>query len=244
MNEQNTQSPAGYEKNNYAWFILAINALAFGLTVGPMMQTGQFIPHMVKDFNASTGEVSLMMSLMALGGMVATPVAGQVFQKVPFKPYYAACMAVLTLSRAAFGISTALWQIWALSFIGGVASGLSIQIVSPIIVGNWFKEKGGTALGLSVSASAIGGAVMGPPVAAMIASLGWRRSALLLYSVTGAIVVALVLLFLVRSPAEKGMRPYGFRPEVPGQQTPLIEGVPARVALRSPAFIRRRRCLP
>ena len=81
-----------------------------------------------------------------------------------------------------------------------------------ILVSNWFVEKRGTAIGIALVGTSLGGAIFPQYGTAMIESLGWRGA------YQSELVFPLVLLFLtifvIRSePADKNMLPYGGKAE-------------------------------
>ncbi len=227
---------AGYHKNPHAWVVLLAAAVVYALPISSNMQLGQFLPEMAKDLHASMAQVSLTLSLFGIGCLLTVPLAGRLIGKVPFKPYYAICVAVVLLCFAGLGVAQNLWQLYVLSFVAGAAQGLALQVMTPILIGNWFSEKTGMALGLSMASSGTFSMLIGPVIAQMILGMGWRKTALLLFGVEALVCAAVIVAFLSLRPEDKGQRPYGYRPGAHGAGPAAVEGVPERKAMRTAPF--------
>ena len=102
----------------------------------------------------------------------------------------------------------------------------------------WFDRRRSTALALTSVGGALGGVIV-PLTVLSLEGLGWRTTAML----SGVLVLAVgwpMTRFLVRSPADLGLRPDGAPPPVEG--APVVAGfVPSddftlREALREPSF--------
>ena len=85
-----------------------------------------------------------------------------------------------------------------------VAAGLNVAV---IMVSQWFVTKRGTALGITLVGTSLGGVVLPKVIVAMLPLMGWRESFMWLSVVP--LVLFLLVLLVVRTPAQMGMQPYG-----------------------------------
>jgi len=85
-----------------------------------------------------------------------------------------------------------------------VSSGLCVAV---IMVSQWFQTRRGTALGIALVGSSLGGMLVPKIIFALLPEHGWRGSFLLMAVIPVALFV--LCLALVRSPGGKGLRPWG-----------------------------------
>lgn len=90
-------------------------------------------------------------------------------------------------------------------FLMGASLGFVGVTPSVVLVSNWFESRRGTALGILLTGTSIGGFVMPPIFAAAINAFGWRAAMLLVSSVVWAVLLPLIV-FAVREPAEPVFR--------------------------------------
>ena len=93
-------------------------------------------------------------------------------------------------------------------------------------VNQWFRRRRSLAMSIAASGNGLGGAVLAPLVGLMVASLGWRTSALL--SGLGILAVVVPLSCLIRrSPESMGLLPDGDPvPVLPATPPPAPAGTP------------------
>src|SRR5690606_33244042 len=84
-----------------------------------------------------------------------------------------------------------------------VSSGLSVAV---ILVSQWFHTRRGTALGIALVGSSLGGMLVPRIIVALLPEHGWRGSFLLMAVIPMALFF--VCLLLVRRPS-KAIRPWG-----------------------------------
>lgn len=121
------------------------------------------------------------------------------------------CFGVI-LSASSFILMAAAENLWVLNLCGvlrGVGNSCFYMPIVTVILGNWFKKKQGTIVGMVMAFSGVSGAILSPVLTAVISSYGYRRA-----SVFGAIVIAVIALplcgmTLELDPADIGTRPYG-----------------------------------
>lgn len=145
---------------------------------------------------------------LAITGILA-PFVGIFIDKFGVKPLIILGSLVLSASFYAYGEITELshlYYIHALFAIVLLTCGLNVAV---ILVSNWFVKKRGTAIGITVIGTSLGGAILAPLFGSWIAGgMDWREG----FQIASVIPAGLLLLaiFLVRNrPVDMGLRPYG-----------------------------------
>lgn len=82
------------------------------------------------------------------------------------------------------------------------------MVVIPVVLNNWFRVNNGLVIGITMSASGVAGAVLSPVYSRLVEMVGWRTTALIMCGI-GFCCIVLPSLFLVSSPAQVGLQPYG-----------------------------------
>ena len=116
----------------------------------------------------------------------------------------------------------------------GVAFGC---FISPLVstIPRWFVQKRGTAVSIQTTGFGIG-AVVSPLLAqALISSYDWKTAFIILGVISWAAIIPLAQL-IRRSPADKGLRPYGDLEEEPVGAEVAGEGLSLAQAVRGSQF--------
>ena len=101
-----------------------------------------------------------------------------------------------------------------------------------ILVSTWFVERRGTAIGIALVGTSLGGALFPQFGTYMIGTVGWRTA----YhsEIVFVVIMFLITIFVIRStPQEKGMLPLG---GVEGESSHTDEGMEYGAALRTRSF--------
>lgn len=108
-----------------------------------------------------------------------------------------------------FSFAGSVLAFYAAGIVLGIGCGLSFQLVPIIWVNNWFARRKGTALGVVMGGTGLGGAMWSFLIPMISASAGWRTA----YLVTAAVVLVVpplaTLLLIVDKPADVGLLPLG-----------------------------------
>ena len=107
------------------------------------------------------------------------------------------------------GSFSELWQFYVAGVVLGIAGALVFVVASTVLIENWFADKRGTALGIAMCGSGIGGFVFPIIGNMMLETIGWRMT----YVDFAVIMCVMILpwsLFVFRlHPEELGLKPYG-----------------------------------
>lgn len=198
------------KKLHYAWFILAGCCVMQGATLGLINNcAGVFYSPICKELGFELGKLTMYRMLYCISSALALPFVAKSFRKYDVRIVISAAAVIYGGCAALMGTFHELWQWYATGVIQGIASSFVCMIPAPIILGNWFKKKTGTAVGISAAFSGLIGMIGSSCLGMAIPAFGWRVS----YIVVGIVSTVLVLpvsLFVLRyKPEQMGLLPYG-----------------------------------
>ena len=235
------------EKRHYAWAVLAaccVFCFGFGMTANA---SGQFLVPVTSELGFGVGQFSLHMTLSGIVQVASMTMLSKVLEKADFRLLITGCYIVRLICSALMSTFRHLWQWYAASMISGLFGPPVVLVMPPIILNNWFVKKRGFAVGVAMTFSGLGGAVMNPVLAWIIHSFGWRTAYLANALLTGLIVLPFLIFVIRLKPSDKGLTPYGFEeqaaaadPEGPQAQSRESQdgrGVSRDEAVRSLSFI-------
>ena len=220
------------KKENQAWLIAGALFISLWVLWGSGFNTfGVFFMPLLKEFGRSRALTSLGSTAIVLSAGGAAPLAGWLMGWIDTRLVMGvgATLAGVSLFGASQASSFNHLMAWYVAL--GMGLGASSWLPASVIVSNWFKERQGTALGLTTSGMELGGMVMALVATHLIATHGWRVAYLVL--ATPIFVVALPLILIVvkarpedRAPAESNG----------GKIVPLLSGLDVRQALQTRGF--------
>jgi MFS family permease len=212
------------------WIVLAFSVMVF-LSTGIRFTVGPFLKPIVADLGLDRASFSLVVALSLFLYGAFMPFVGRLADRVGVRAVVVLGTVVLTVTLAATGMVTSLWQLY-LVYGVGVPVGLAAtgHVVASAAVARWFTRRRATALSVLGAASMGGMSLLVPVATWLILELGWRQA----YGVlaVGALLVILPLaIWLMReSPESMGLLPDGVAldPEVTARGT--IGGAPVGLA--------------
>lgn len=171
---------------------------------------GIFFVSVSEELGVGRGDIALTTTLTnVVTGLMGPFVASRLIGKVNIKWLTGAGALVTTLGFAALSIANHVAVFYVVSVLMGMfITGYSNVVISHII-GNWFQEKHGIAMGITMSCSGLGGAIFNPILSAAIESFGWRNAYLLAAAFVFVLSVPGILFIIKERPEEKGLLPYG-----------------------------------
>lgn len=239
-------SPAGgHERTTLGelrggWKTLIASMLGF--SVGSGLYPVYVIPTVGVGLESTFGwtrtEASSLVSALFLGSVVGLPVAGWLIDKVSPRPpaLFSLAMVPLLLALAAVAPPEPLvWQAGAflLGFLG--AGALSPAFAKAICLD--FVRARGLAMGLTLGAVGLSGAIFAPLLQELIARFGLQRSFLIVAAVYVAVFLPLVFLLLpgrrppVAAPRETGAGDGGASAPLPYTALVLLGVVTVLIAI-------------
>ncbi len=204
--------------------------LSFTLTVGITQYSfGVFVTDLEGDLGWSRAEITAAVSFFALVGIFSLP-AGWALDRYGARPVMAASLTGLAVSYLLRPWMTEVWQFYALNAIQFAAMPGAVIITAGRIVGEWFEESRGRAMGLTAMGANFGGIIFSSLTAVLIGGIGWRSS----YFLYGLLFAALVPVVLIVVRDREAAEP------APGEeaepQGSAMTGAGVTEALRSRAF--------
>lgn len=198
-------------KMHYAWVILiSVCAITLGVmgTVGNSI--GVFNAAVMEDLGVGLTAVSLYFTVRTLVMAVFQSVAGRIFKKFDVRLVISvACVLAIGGMMICAGFHHIIgWYISAA--VSGIGLAFICYLMAPILLGNWFKDKLGTVMGIAFAFNGIGGMIFSTVAAKLIASVGFRMAYIYLGLIGLVISLPFAILGLRSTPKEKGFKIYGF----------------------------------
>jgi MFS family permease len=194
----------------YGWINLGV-MFFFNIVVMLMMVAfGLFLPYWVKEFDWSRASISGAQTIsIILAGLAAPMVAIFIMKQGPKRAIvFGNLLNVVGLAMLAFQS-----MIWHLYLGNGVIIGLGMSIggilAGSTVVNNWFILKRPAALSISMAAMGFSGVIANPAIMALINSVGWRNTYLILAAATLIFCVIVPALLLKNRPEDLGQVPDG-----------------------------------
>lgn len=225
-----------FHRPHKAWFILIGCILFQGGTTGILNNClGVFYTAICTDLGFRTGDMSMYATIRTIVMALTMPFTMKLLKRYPLKVVLTVEMTGASLMLASMALFHHLvWWYISAAVMGLFASSL-FSIPVTLIINNWFKKRNGFAVGLSLAASGLFGAVMNPVCSELILLLGWRWAVVASAGIAMALVVPAVILVLRLHPEDEGLKPYGAEDTLPAE---LKKNMPAgTVSYRKPWLV-------
>ncbi|MDO4487720.1 MAG: MFS transporter [Eubacteriales bacterium] len=171
----------------------------------------------------SMTRVSANSSIRSVAGAVMAASLTALFYKADKRKVMAGAIAVVVLGFLLLLIGTDNFLWYVAAFCGCPINSIAVLAI-PHAMQKWFPDRSGTASGIAMAFSGIGGAIFNPVAARLCDVVGWRWAIIILSVIT--VVFAAVGMFLLFGLGEP---PVSEKKEAARAET---EGVNASVALR------------
>ncbi|MBK7393940.1 MAG: MFS transporter [Chloracidobacterium sp.] len=224
------------QRSNYGWVIVGVSMLALivsnGLAIGGLppfykpireefVAMGAIDAAMAESFIANGANITFLMSgvFSLLGGWLVT--------RFRLKPLMIVGCALLGGGLIVHSQATTAEMVYLARFLMGASLGFIGVAPNVVLVSSWFDVKRGTALGIVLTGTSLGGTIIPLIAQPLIATYGWR-SAMISISLIVWIVLLPAILFLVKEKPS----------EVPTAAATAAgtDGVTLAAALRTPIF--------
>lgn len=203
---------------HYAWWILVAVSIIVGLGKGALNNTaGLFIPAVTEDLGFSVGQFTLYFSVAALVTLVFLPIGGKIMAKYDARQVVIGAIILQAGGVALFGLMSHVWGWYLLAIPMSVGGTMITVIVGPVLINQWFKKHNGLALGILTAATGLVGAFAQPVVSYLIINFSWRFAYIAVGLFSMAVVIAIALILLRKSPEAIGTVPLG------GEDDPELE---------------------
>lgn len=200
------------KKIHRAWIILVAMILIQSGIIGILLNcTGILFSAILSETGFRAGDLSLYYTIRSLVSAATINTACWFFFHKNSRVVLAVLGAAYCVSMGMMSCFSQLWQWYLAAIFAGIGSGC-VPVIIPIVLNNWFHEKNGFVIGLTMAASGAVSAVFSPICSQLILTFGWRATAVIMAILSFCLVVFPSLLFLEKSPEKAGCLPYGVRP--------------------------------
>ena len=217
----------------YGWVVALAGAVVLGVSHGVVSNC--FSLYIIPVSEAlGIGRDTFSVCSMIINGLYAVTsfLAGAIYRRFRLRNIIRLAAVALPVSYFCYSLCRTPAALYAVS----VAVGLSVSFISFVpftaIIGHWFEEKRGTAMGLCFMGSGLGGMLMNSLTAVLLERCGWVRTYQITAGVMLAVLCAMVFLVIRVTPEEMGLSPLGLKS---GEKEPVY-GPEAKQALRSRSF--------
>ncbi|MBL8514682.1 MAG: MFS transporter, partial [Betaproteobacteria bacterium] len=166
-----------------------------------------FDESILKEFGWKRGDFKFRDLITLLTAGLLAPLAGYLIDKIGTRYLLLFGAALLALLYFLYGKITSLTELYLIHAGFGlvlVCAGLNVAVVT---VSQWFIRARGTAIGIALVGSSLGGVVFPPIILSLLPQHGWRESfAWISLASVGLLVLGF---FIMRKPADMGLSPLG-----------------------------------
>jgi sugar phosphate permease len=240
MQAQATQSIAVGKWGHPMHWVTVFIAMICLLISNGMVITGitAFDAAILADFPEWTrGDLKLRGFItLGLTGLLA-PFVGILIDRIGVKILIILGSLILGGSYYAYGNITNITHLYLIHCAFAIvllSCGLNVAV---ILVSNWFDKLRGTAIGIAVIGTSLGGGILAPLFGSWLSDgMSWREG--FLYAAMIPAGLTLLALFLIRNrPTDMGLHPFGFKPSAAIQNADLSQhGLEYGEALRTKSF--------
>ncbi len=202
----------------YGWIIVAISTLALvvsnGLSIGGIPVFSEWIRN---DFIASgaipADKAQTIVSnfgvfTFLVAGLTA-PFAGYFIQKFDIKKLMLIGCLILGGGLIIHSQATSVGTIYAARILFGIALGLVGVLINTVLVSNWFRRKRGTALGIVLTGTSIGGMLIPLIATPLIVKFNWRVAMICVSLLIWLILIPAIIFLVKTKPQDIGLFPDG-----------------------------------
>jgi MFS family permease len=170
--------------------------LAYGVVLGSF---SFWVADWAADFHTSKANIMYAITITYLVAAIASPVVGMALQSWPARFVVVLGILLFSLGYVLLAMAQSVWHFILIYSIGmGGAWALCGPVSAQALVSKWFIQKQGLALGIAFTGSAIGGMIMPPLIAHLLATLSWRTVSLSVGLL--GVAVAPVVWLLIQEP--------------------------------------------
>lgn len=219
----------------YGWVVVAVTAIVVLITAGVRSAPGAFLLSMTAEPGWSTASVSFAAAAGLVVFGLAGPVSGWLMGRIGVRNVVLVSLVLTGAALLATSLTREIWQLTLLfGLLSGLGTGLVASVLGPTVAARWFVKDRGLVVGIFGASTSAGQLVFFPVLTALAVAAGWRTGAIVL----GVLSLALLLpaiLWLKNDPADVGARPRGATDGEIAHVKPPDHGVMGR-AIRTSDF--------
>lgn len=222
----------------YGWIIVLAGLLITASGVGIAANCfSLFIRPVSEDLGFSRQAMSANQTIMAMVSMVIVLFTGAIYKRFKLMRLMKLGVILLVLSYFAFSFARHIAVFYLISALVAIGQAFTTWIPLSIIIGNWFHERRGMAIGLSFMGSGLGGMLFNVLAGQWLELFGWRTTFQILAGILAAIMIPCIFLLLRAHPYDMGLEPYGSKAVGESGRKEMLHGPYLHEIVRTPRFI-------
>lgn len=179
------------------------------------------------------------MSFAAAAGLVvfglSGPLSGWLMARIGVRAVVLTSLVVTAAALLATSLVREIWQLTLLfGLLSGLGTGLVASVLGPTVATRWFVRNRGLVTGILGASTSTGQLIFFPVLTALAVTAGWRVGAIVL-GVLALMLIVPVVLWVRNDPADVGARPEGVTEGAIAPTRPADPGVMRR-AVRTSDF--------
>ena len=194
----------------YGWWIVLGCIIITSTMVPPIMSlSNKFLIQVTTEMGISRGSFTLANTILQGLGIFISPLVAKKLAGGDMKKIQSFSIIGFALAYASYALAQSPIHLYISAFFVGIFYLNSTLIPVSMMVTNWFVQKRGLAMSLSMAGIGLGGTIFSPIVTTLLTNYGWRMT----YVIMAAIILVCALptsLFILRkSPKDIGLKAYG-----------------------------------
>ena len=193
----------------YGWKIVLASVIILAVGLGMFNSTNSvFVIPVCSSLGCSRSQFTLHRTIITLTSACLLPFFSKVIVRLGVKKTLLTGSIMLGSVIIGFSFAGSLWHFYLLAFVYGIFySAVNFMIIG-ILIGRWFDDRKGLAIGLAYSGSGLGSAVMIPVLNNVIERTDWRFAYRFLGAVGLAILIPIVIIVIHETPEKIGLKPF------------------------------------
>lgn len=199
------------EKKIFYGWIVVIGCVCITATVVPMVMSlaNVYLLSVTEDMAISRSAFTLVNTITQSMGIIFSPIVAKKLATGDLKKIQTIALIAFVGAYFSFSFATAVWQLYLLAIVLGIAYTSSTLIPVSMMITNWFEEKRGLAMSIAMAGIGLGGFIFSPVLSYLLTTFGWRASYRIMAILLLAITIPISLFVLKKSPSEMGLQAYG-----------------------------------
>lgn len=197
-------------KSRHIMVLIAMCGLA-AASIGVTINTaGVFYAPIAEDFGIGRGSVALAITILSIVASVVGMIIPKILKENNLKIMMIIAAVLMVSTTLGYTVCNAIWQIYALSVIRGIGTGIISFVTITMILNYWFLAKHGLITSVCMAFSGVPGVVLSPVFSNVISSSGWRQGFVMVAIATLVCCLPSILFPVSIRPEKSGVKPYGY----------------------------------
>ena len=230
------------QSSRYRWAIVAVAMLALivsnGLSIGGLPP---FYKPMREDLvalgavDAAGGEsfIAIAANITFIMSGVSSLVGGWLLTKFRIRPVMLVGCILLGAGVILQSQASSITAVYLSRFLMGSSLGFVGVAPCVVLVSGWFEKGRGTALGIALTGTSLGGSIVSLMAAPLIANYGWRTAMLILSGLVWIVLVPVLIMFVRENGAPNAEAAENVKK---GAEGTASDGLTLGQAVRTPLF--------